>query len=372
MQFTIERSALLRALNHAQSVVERRTTIPILNNVQLIAGDDGLSLTATDLDLAIVETAACDVTQPGGTTVPAHTMYDIVRKLADGAQVEFSYNSEDSRLSLKAGRSEFALSCLPSADFPVMSDDDLPHTFSLPGGALTKLIEKTRFAISMEETRYYLNGIYLHAAVEDDTKVLRAVATDGIRLARADLPLPAGADNMAGVIVPRKAVGEVQKLIDEQEGDVEIALSDTRIRFAIGGSVLTSKLIDGTFPDYERVIPSGNDKVMEVDRDSFARAVDRVSTISSEKSRAIKMVLSAENMVLSANSPDQGSASEEVPVNYDGETLEIGFNSRYLLDITNQVDGEFAQFIMSDAASPTIIRDVGDVNALYVLMPMRV
>jgi DNA polymerase-3 subunit beta len=372
MKFTIERSALLRALNHAQSVVERRTTIPILNNVQLTVGDDGLSLTATDLDLAIVEAAPCDVTQPGGTTAPAHTMYDIVRKLSDGAQVEFTLSPDDSRLMLRAGRSEFALSCLPSEDFPVMSEDDLPHRFTVKGAEFARLIEKTRFAISTEETRYYLNGIYVHAAAGDGGGSLRAVATDGHRLAQAEIALPAGADGMPGVIIPRKAVTEIFKLIDETDSDVEIALSDTRIRFAVAGTVLTSKLIDGTFPDYERVIPSGNDKVMEVDREIFARAVDRVSTISSEKSRAVKMMLAGEQITLSANSPDQGSASEELSASYDGENLEIGFNSKYLLDITGQVDGDTAQFIMSDASSPTIIRDVGDDGALYVLMPMRV
>ncbi len=371
MNFTIERSALLRALSHTQSVVERRTTIPILNNVQLVAGEEGLSLTATDIDLAIVETAPCDATQPGGTTVHAHTMYDIVRKLPDGAQVEFSQN-DDSRLSLKAGRSEFALSCLPTTDFPVMSEDELPHRFTMPGAALIRLIEKTRFAISTEETRYYLNGIYLHAANDKDGASLRAVATDGHRLAVADVDLPAGAESMPGIIVPRKTVAEVHKLVDEQDGDVEVALSDTRIRFSFAGTVLTSKLIDGTFPDYERVIPGDNDKVMEVDRDTFSRAVDRVSTISSEKSRAVKLMLDNDRIMLSANSPDQGSASEEVAATYEGDGLEIGFNSKYLMDIAGQIDGEHAQFVMSDAASPTIIRDVVDDGALYVLMPMRV
>ncbi len=372
MKFTIERSALLRALNHAQSVVERRTTIPILNNVQLTVGDDGLSLTATDLDLAIVETAACDVTQAGSTTAPAHTMYDIVRKLPDGAQVEFSHMPDESRLMLRAGRSEFALSCLPSEDFPVMSEDDLPHRFSVKGAEFARLIEKTRFAISTEETRYYLNGIYLHAANDKSEGSLRAVATDGHRLAQAEIALPSGAEDMPGVIIPRKTVAEIFKLIDETDSDVEVTLSDTRIRFAVAGTVLTSKLIDGTFPDYQRVIPSGNDKVMEVDRESFARAVDRVSTISSEKSRAVKMMVSDDRITLSANSPDQGSASEEVSATFAGESLEIGFNSKYLLDIAGQVDSDHARFIMSDASSPTIIRDVGDEGSLYVLMPMRV
>ncbi len=371
MKLTIERSALLRALGHVQNVVERRTTIPILSNVLLAADDAGLSLTATDLDLAIVETVACQVQQPGGTTAPAHILHDIVRKLPDGAQVELDGGAEDGRLVVRAARSKFALSCLPREDFPVMADGDLPHQFVLPAADLRRLIEKTRFAISTEETRYYLNGIYLHAP--EDAPVLRGVATDGHRLAHIEVPLPQGAAGMPGVIMPRKAALEVLKLIEDGEGAVEVALSDSKIRFALGEIVLTSKLIDGTFPDYQRVIPSGNDKLMEVDCKSFAAAVDRVATISSEKSRAVKLTVNGSAVVLSANSPEQGSGTDEVPANYNGDApLEIGFNARYLLDIAGQIDGENACFDLSDGASPTIIRDAADQGALYVLMPMRV
>lgn len=372
MKLTIERSALLRSLAHVQSVVERRTTIPILSNVQLVAADNSLSLTATDLDLAIVENVAADVSEPGGTTVPAHTLYEIVRKLPDGSQIALSLTGEDGRMTLCAGRSEFALSCLPREDFPVMADDELPNTFRLATAELKRLIEKTRFAISTEETRYYLNGIYLHVTEHDGANVLRAVATDGHRLARVEVPSPDGAAGMPGIIIPRKAVLEVHKLMEDVDEAIEVSLSETKIRFTFDSVVLTSKLIDGTFPDYERVIPSGNDKVLEVDGRAFADAVDRVSTISSEKSRAVKMAVGTNVVVLSASSPEAGSATEEVAVSFGGNALEIGFNSRYLLDITAQIDGESAEFCLSDAASPTIIRDVGDDSALYVLMPMRV
>ena len=372
MKLTIERSALLRSLAHVQSVVERRNTIPILSNVQLVAQDDSLHLTATDLDLAVVETVPCQVQQPGGTTAPAHMLYDIARKLPDGAQVELDFSSEDARLSVRAGRSRFALSCLPREDFPAMADDALPNRFEMPAADLKRLIEKTRFAISTEETRYYLNGIYLHAVDEGDG-MLRAVATDGHRLSRVEVPLPSGAAGMPGIIVPRKTVLEVYKLLEEVDETVGVSLSDTRIQFVLGTLVLTSKLIDGTFPDYQRVIPSGNDKHMEVDCKTFANAVDRVATISSEKSRAVKLAVSADAMVLSANSPDQGSGTDEVAVSFDSEgTIEIGFNARYLLDITQQIDGDNLRFDLFDGASPTIIRDAGDNAALYVLMPMRV
>jgi len=370
MKLTIERSALLGALSHAQNVVERRNTIPILSNLQLVAEDGKLSLTATDLDLAMVETVSAEVQQAGGTTAPAHILHDIVRKLPDGAQVELD-GTDENRMSVRAGRSNFALSCLPREDFPLMADDELPHKFMLPAMDLRRLIEKTRFAISTEETRYYLNGIFLHAP--DDALVLRGVATDGHRLAHVEIPIPSGATGMPGVIVPRKAAIEVHKLIENGDVTVNIALSEGKIRFAIGNTVLTSKLIDGTFPDYQRVIPVANNKNLEVDCKSFKAAVDRVATISTEKSRAVKLSINKEAVVLSASNPEQGSGTDEVSANFnDDEVMEIGFNARYLLDIANQVEGENMVFDLSDGASPTIIRDPADQNALYVLMPMRV
>lgn len=372
MKITIERAALLSALGHVQNVVERRNTIPIISNVLLSAGDGRLSLTATDLDLAIVEVVPVDMKQDGATTTPAHTLYDIVRKLPEGAQVEFSLDEGGGRLSLVAGRSEFTLPCLPREDFPVMSEGELPHAFTLSAEALRRLIDKTRFAISTEETRYYLNGIYLHAAESDGVAMLRAVATDGHRLAQVETPLPEGAAEMPGIILPRKAVNELRRLIDGRDDDIEIALSDTKIRFTFGDSVLTTKLIDGTFPDYERVIPTGNDKMLEVDKKQFADAVDRVSTISTEKSRSVKLTLEKDKLRLSATSPDSGSATEELPVAYPGEPMEIGFNSKYLLDIASQIDGEVSRLALADAVSPTIVSDLSDERALYVLMPMRV
>ncbi|WP_029008630.1 DNA polymerase III subunit beta [Azospirillum halopraeferens] len=376
MNIIIERAALLRSLGHVQSVVERRNTIPILSNVLLTARDGELALAATDMDLEIVETVPATVSRTGGTTAPAHTLYDIVRKLPDGSQVELDVAGDGTQLTLRSGRSQFRLGCLPVEDFPQLSGGDLRTRFTLAAADLRALIDRTRFAISTEETRYYLNGIYLHAANARsggaELPVLRAVATDGHRLARVEMPLPDGGEGIPGVIVPRKTVGEVRKLIDEAADRIEVSLSENKIRFAFDSIVMTSKLIDGTFPDYERVIPVGNDKVMEVDAKLFAAAVDRVATISTEKSRAVKLSLAKGLLTLSATSPEAGSATEELEVNYQEGPLEIGFNSRYLLDITQQIEGEGARFTMADAASPTIVRDVADNAALYVLMPMRV
>lgn len=372
MKLTIERGALLKALAHVQSVVERRNTIPILSNVLIEASGSTLSLTATDMDLTIVESIPAAVAAAGATTAPAHTFYDIVRKLPEGAQVQIEAGGDGGQLTIRAGRSRFTLATLPRDDFPAMGAGDLPHRFPIAAADLRGLIDRTRFAISTEETRYYLNGIYLHAHTAGETPVLRAVATDGHRLARVEMPLPVGADKIPGVIIPRKTVAELRKLIEETEEPIEVALSDTRVRFSFDDVVLTSKLIDGTFPDYQRVIPTGNDKVLKVDRRSFAEAVDRVSTISSEKSRAVKLSLRPGNLVLSATSPENGSASEELEVSYEGAELDIGFNARYLLDITQQIEGDGAQLALADAASPTLVRDEADGSALYVLMPMRV
>ncbi len=371
MRATVERSHLLKSLGHVHRVVERRNTIPILSNVLVKADGGKLTLKATDLDLEVTEAVPAEIGQSGATTVPAHILYDIVRKLPDGAEVSLD-TGDGSQLAVKSGRSRFALQVLPEADFPDLTAGDFPTRFRLPASDLKKLIDRTQFAISTEETRYYLNGIYLHIVTVGDVPMLRAVATDGHRLAQAQLPAPDGAKGMAGVIVPRKTVGEIQKLIEDPAAEVEVEISDTKIRVTIGLVVLTSKLIDGTFPDYVRVIPQGNDKVLKVDKGEFSSAVDRVSTVSSERGRAVKMALTDGKMVLSVNNPDSGSATEELGVDYPADPIEIGFNSRYLLDVASQLESETAEFRFADPGSPTLIQDDASKDALYVLMPMRV
>ncbi len=375
MKIKADRASLLKALAHVQSVVEKRNTIPILANVKIEAHDTRLRLTATDMEIAVVEEVPATSLSDGACTAPATTLYEIVRKLPEGAEVQLEYVGEgDGQLKLRAGRYATSLVVLPTDDFPSMTAGSLPYRFALNAQHLRGLIDRTRFAISTEETRYYLNGIFLHATESDGAKVLRAVATDGHRLARVEEPLPEGAAGMPGVIVPRKTVAELRKLLDEISGDVEIALSDTRIQFRAGPVTLTSKLIDGTFPEYERVIPRDNDKVLRVTKKDFAEAVARVAAISAERMRPIKLSLGRNLLVLSCSSPDQGTATEELDndhVKYDASPLEIGFQSRYLGDITDQVSEE-VEFCFSDGAAPTIVRDAADASALYVLMPMRV
>jgi DNA polymerase III subunit beta len=353
-------------------VVERRNTIPILANVLVRAAGSRLSLKATDLDLEVIENLAAETGTGGAATVPAHMFYDIVRKLPDGSQVVLEALGDRASLAIRAGRARFTLQTLPETDFPDLAAGEMTHRFSVVASDLKRLIDKTQFAISTEETRYYLNGIYLHTAGSGNAMTLRAVATDGHRLAQVELPAPAGAAGMPGIIIPRKAVGEVQRLIEDAQAEVAIELSATKIRFTIGDVVLTSKLIDGTFPDYGRVIPVGNDKQLVVDKPEFEAAVDRVSTISSERGRAVKLSLSAGRMVLSVTNPDSGSATEELEVEYQADPLDIGFNSRYLLDIAAQIEGETALLKLADPGSPTLIQDRDAAGAIYVLMPMRV
>ncbi|MDQ3140133.1 MAG: DNA polymerase III subunit beta [Pseudomonadota bacterium] len=369
MKATIERATLLKSLGHVQSVVERRNTIPILSNVLIEAGEGGIRLMATDLDLQINETVEANVTEPGATTVSAHTLFDIARKLPEGSQVEL--HAAEGKMQVNAGRARFNLSTLPRDDFPVIAEGELPHAFELPAATLRQIIDKTRFAISTEETRYYLNGIFLHVS-DEDQPVLKAAATDGHRLARVTVPRPAGAEGMPDVIIPRKCVAELRKLLDELDGTVQVSLSESKVRFGLGTAILTSKLIDGTFPDYSRVIPTGNDKILRIDPRSFEESVDRVATIASEKTRAVKMALDRDKITLSVTSPENGTAAEEVPGDYASDGFEIGFNARYLLDILGQMEGDTIEVHLADAAAPTLLRENDKAPALYVLMPMRV
>lgn len=372
MKVTIERSVLLKALGHVHRIVERRNTIPILANVLIEASNGRVALKSTDLDLEATESMPADVAQDGATTVAAHVIYDIVRKLPEGAQASLEVVPDTGQLLMRSGRSRFYLQALPASDFPDLTSGAFSHAFTLPAIELKRLIDNSQFAISTEETRYYLNGIFLHTVDVDGKPALRAVATDGHRLARVETPAPDGSIGMPGVIAPRKAVTEVLKLLEDPTQDVKIEISAAKARFTLGDVLLTTKLIDGTFPDYARVIPTGNDKRLVVEKEPFERAVDRVSTLSSERGRAIKLAIADNKMTLSVNNPDSGSAQEEIEVDYDSAPIDIGFNARYLLDIVSQLAGDTALIRLADPGSPTLIQDREGAAALYVLMPLRV
>jgi len=372
MKLSIERGALLKAVAQAQSVVERRNTIPILANVLIEAEGDTVRFRATDLDIEVVDKAPAMVERAGATTVSAVTLHEIVRKLPDGALVTLADDGVAGRLTVDAGRSNFSLATLPKEDFPIMASSEYSANFSAKAPVLRRLFDKSKFAISTEETRYYLNGVYMHIAEGEGGRVLRCVATDGHRLARIDADLPAGAEEMPGVIVPRKTVGELRKLLEDDEVAIAVSVSETKVRFATPDITLTSKVIDGTFPDYARVIPANNQRRLEVDAAEFAKAVDRVATVSSERSRAVKMSLDEDRLILSVNAPDSGNAEEELAVAYGDEKLDIGFNAKYLLEIASQVDRENAVFLFNSAGDPTLMREGNDTSAVYVVMPMRV
>ena len=372
MKISIERAVLLKAVAQAQSVVERRNTIPILANVLIEANEGSVTLRATDLDIEVLDRAPAMVERAGATTVSAVLLHDIIRKLPDGALIELVDDSRTGRLQVSAGRSNFSLATLPKEDFPVMATSEYSANFAAPAKVLRRLFDKAKFAISTEETRYYLNGVYMHVADGESGRVLRCVATDGHRLARIDAPLPAGAEDMHGVIVPRKTVGELKKLLEDDDMEIAVSVSETKVRFATPDMTLTSKVIDGTFPDYSRVIPTQNTKRLEVDASEFSKAVDRVATVSSERSRAVKLALEDDRLVLSVNAPDSGAAEEELIVAYSDERLEIGFNAKYLLEIASQVDRENAVFMFNTSGDPTLMREGNDTSAVYVVMPMRV
>ena len=372
MKISIEQAVLLKAVSKVQSVVERRGTIPVLSNLLIEASGDAVSFRASDLDTEVVDKVEATVEREGATTVNAITLHEIVRKLPGGALVDVTDDRTSGRLTVKTGRSVFTLATLPKEDFPIMASSEYVSNFTCLAGVLRRLFDLSKFAVSTEETRYYLNGVYMHVADESDGQMLRCVATDGHKLARIDVAMPDGAEKMPGVIVPRKTVNELTKLLDDDKIEIQVRVSETKMQFVTPEVTLTSKVIDGVFPDYSSVIPANNTRRLEVDASEFAKAVDRVATISSEQSRSIKFQIEKDQLTLSVTAPDAGTAQEELIVAYDEDPFHIGFNAKYLLEIAQQVEHDNAVFLFSDTGDPAIVRGGNDESALYVVMPMRV
>jgi len=380
MKITIDKNILQKSLSHIQGVVERRNSVPILSNLKITIDENipnKVNITATDMDIAISEDLEAIIDGSGSITVPAHKLHDIVRKLPDGCDVIVSYNesSTGQKLTVKAQKSNFTLPVLPSSDYPEIDIQNVSHKFTLARKDLVKLLDKARFAISTEETRYYLNGIYLHHAVANENrKVLRAVATDGHRLASIQTDLPEGAAEMPAIIIPRKTVMEIRKILEEEQNDLEIniEISESKIKVSFQDITLISKLIDGSFPDYQRVIPQNNNKVLTTDLKPLNQAIDRVATITSDKSKSIKFQIDADKITISANDVDNGFAKEELDTEYKDSSVEAGFNSKYLLEMTSVIDGNQVRMHFADSSSPALVEDVEDQDSLYVIMPMRV
>ena len=375
MEIKANSSDLLKALNHIHGIVEVRHTLPILSNIVLSAENNELTLSSTNLDIFCSDKIDAEIVNSGEISVPAITFFEIVKRLPSGSDVILSMGDGDTELILKCGRSKFNLSTLKTEDFPILSDKDLSTNFVISADELSRMIDKTKFAISNEETRYYLNGIFFHKAESNSIKFLRAVATDGHRLAQYDIPLPQGAEEITGIIIPKKTVFELRKVLDDADGDVSVSLNENKIKFSFNNLKIISKVIDGTFPDYTKVIPQNNDKKFKTNNSELKNAIDRVSAVAineETKSKAIKLTIENNKLNLSVESQSKGSAKEEIDISYSNEKVDIGFNSRYLLDICNEVDGDEIDVNLLDSISPAIILDKTDENLFFVLMPMRI
>ena len=375
MEFKINSTDLLKALSHIHGIVEVRHTLPILSNIILEAKDDKLILSSTNLDIYCSDKIKAEVLQSGEVSVSAVTFFEIIKRLPSGSEVLMIMEEGENEITLTCGRSKFNLSTLKTDDFPIISDSDLSTNFVLSADELIRIIDKTKFAVSNEETRYYLNGIFLHKAERNSIQFLRAVATDGHRLAQYDIPLPQGAEDITGIIIPKKTIYELRKVLDDANGDVSVSLNENKIKFSFNDLKVVSKVIDGTFPDYTKVIPQKNDKNFKTNNSDLKNAIDRVSAVAANeesKSKAIKFCIENNSLSLSVESQSKGSANEMIDVNYSGDKVDIGFNSKYIIDICNEVDGDEISISLSDSISPAIILDKTDENLFFVLMPMRI
>lgn len=366
MHFTIQREALLKPLQLVAGVVERRQTLPVLSNVLLVVEGQQLSLTGTDLEVELVGRVTLeDSAEPGEITVPARKLMDICKSLPSDALIDVRVDEQ--KLVVKAGRSRFTLSTLPANDFPTVEEGPGSLTFNLVQSKLRRLIERTSFAMAQQDVRYYLNGML----IEVQTGVLRAVATDGHRLAMCSMDAAIEQTEKHQVIVPRKGILELARLLTEQDGEVAIVLGQNHIRATTGEFTFTSKLVDGKFPDYERVLPRGGDKLVVGDRQALREAFSRTAILSNEKYRGIRLQLASGLLKIQANNPEQEEAEEEVVVDYNGGSLEIGFNVSYLLDVLGVMTTEQVRLILSDSNSSALVQEAGNDDSSYVVMPMR-
>ncbi len=364
MKLTAGRESLLKPLQAVIGVVERRQTMPILANVLLVAKDGEVSVTATDLEVELVAVADVSVESPGEVTVPGRKLLDICRALPDDAEISISQSGE--KLNIKSGRSKFSLTTLPAAEFPTVDDINAGHTVSVSQSVLSRLLEKTHFSMAQQDVRYYLNGLLL----ETSKKVLRAVATDGHRLALCEVALEGKKAPDQQVIVPRKGVLELQRLMSG-DGDLEIELGSNHVRIQLEGIRFTSKLIDGRFPEYERVIPQDTSNALLADRGLFRSALQRTAILSNEKYRGIRLIIRQGGMVLQAHNPEQEEAEEELEAEYTGEEIEIGFNVNYLLDALGAIESDEVSLALVDGNSSCLLREPGKEDCKYVVMPMR-
>ena len=374
MKLTIAKIDFVKSLASVENIVEGKTTIPILSNVLLEAKQGRLCLSATDMDMMISDKVKVkNIDIEGSTSVPAHILYNVIKELNKDKPIELSYNESNKKLHLSSFKSKFTFSCLPKDEFPILSTENYKISFLLSSNVLKEMIDQTYFAISSEESRYYLNGIFFHTVKLNNKFFLRSIATDGHRLAQSQTIAPTAANNIFNTIIPKKLIFELRKLIDDVETDIKIDLTERKIRFSFNETIIVSKLIDGKFPDYEKVIPKNTSNAFSINRKKFLESINRISTISSDKSKAIKLNLNKNKLTISANNLEEGgSGIEEIEISYNGPSLDIGFNGSYLKEIINQLNSKEITILFSDSTAPTIIKDESKSETLYVLMPMRV
>lgn len=377
MKFNVEKSAFLKSLSHCQSIVEKKTTVPILNHVLISCHDNTMSLTTTDMEMALIERIPASIDENFSFAAPAHLLCDIVKKLPDNAVINGIYNAENASFEMKVDRSHFNLSCLDSRDFPQLTQEPLNHYFKITAEDFKKLLDYSRYAMSVEETRYFLNGVYLHYMEEEN--VLRCVATDGHRLASIDMPTPPGAENIPGIIISRKTIQEILKILDDlDKEEIQVGLSKTRIEVSSSNAVLTSQLLEGDFPNYHAVVPSNQPFRAKINPKKLTEVVDRVATIALDKNagklKVVKLTFTKNCLTVSAISQELGRAVEDLEIDYpQGENLEIGYNAKYLIDILEHLDSEQASITFENADNATVVNSVGShKNIFSVLMPIRV
>ncbi len=389
MKFIIEKTNFLKLLSHANNVVERRNTLLILSNILIEADDNRIRITATDMDMEVIEEVEAQIIEAGKTTIPAQPVFEYVGKLDDGAQIEGEVMKDRNVMMLRSGKSSFTQPTMPADDFPIMDNADFTHHFSMNAALLGSIFSRAKTSMSVEETRFYLNGVFLHAleAVEEGdadqqrlsprfkpptTSKLRIVATDGHRMVRIETDLPDGASGMPEVIVPRKAVTDLARLLENSEDSVKIGLSNTKMQFEFDGLMIKTKLVDGKFPDYEHVIPLDNNQLLEFNRREVRNVLDRVSIAATERSKTVKMALEHGRATVSSVSNEVGHAEDELIVEFEGTPLTIGFNSRYMSDILSNLTSDQVQLLLKDESNPFIITDQADESILFLLMPLRV
>ncbi len=371
MKFKVPKNTIYKCISHLQGIVDKKNTLPILSNILIEAKNNSLILSSTDMDISIIEKINCDIIEEGATTINSQIFYDIIRKLDNDSDIEVISN-DGKLLTLRASGSRFSLACLPKEDFPIIDQNNEGESIKINSKVLFKLIDKTKFAISNEETRYFLNGLYFNTQKEENSTIVTLVGTDGHRLAKFSHKLDQNINEVSGVIIPKKTIYELSKLLAEIDDDIEVIVSSNKVIFYIDNLVFISKLIDGSFPDYKRVIPEDNINILQVNREKLLSAVDRVSTIANEKSPVIKFKLLENVINLNTANNENSTATEDLSLNYSGEEIEIGFNSKYIMDIVNNLEDEQIFINLKDGSSPIIAKEKSNSNLIYVLMPMRV